>query len=80
MKVKEERILIKDLPIITTLGHIGMNVSKTYKIMVAIHEGRTDDAFNLANEILEANDAIIEEQIDKEELMKLINKDRLKKN
>ena len=78
--MKQDSILIKDLPIITRLENVCMNVSRAHKIMAAIAAGKHWEAFDIAQEILNDNDAIIEQQIDKEEVMNIINEDKLKFN
>jgi hypothetical protein len=71
-------IRVKDIPLTTTVGEIATNISKAYKIMTAIHEGRNADAFNLANEILNSNDEIIEREISKETLSQLMRNSQKK--
>lgn len=66
-------IRVQDIPLTVTLGEISTNVVKANKIMIAITEGRTEDAFNLANEILNANDAIAKREIDEETVRRLMN-------
>ena len=68
-----EKILIRDIPVVVTLGNLCKNVSLAHKIMVAIIEKREMDAFDIAKEILNNNDALIEANIDKEALTELIN-------
>ena len=72
-KKGEEKILIREIPIIVTLGDLCLNVSMAYDIMVAIHEGRTDEAFNLANDLLNRNDQLAEAQAPKEKVKRLLN-------
>ena len=77
---KEQRIRIKDIPLTATMGELALNVSKAYKVMEAISEGRTQDAFDIAREILNDNDAIIERQVDKATVMEMINGDIARRN
>ncbi|MGV8092508.1 MAG: hypothetical protein AB2L24_11670 [Mangrovibacterium sp.] len=72
METQLNFIRVKDIPLDVTLGDLSANISKAYKIMAAIHEGRTVDAFNLANEILKANDAIVEQRVDKDVTRRLM--------
>lgn len=73
--MEDEKILIKDIPLLVTLGELGVNIQKAHKIMIAITERRYHDAFNIASEILNENDAIIESQVNKDEIMKILNRE-----
>lgn len=76
----EVQIDIRDTPLSISLGNVCQNVSWAYRIMEAIHEGRYDEAFEIANKIFKLNDAIIDEQVDRDEVLKIIDQDRLSKN
>ena len=73
--MKEETIKIVDIPCTVTLGFLCDNIIAANKVMIAISERRYEDAICLASEILNANDAIIESNYDKEAIMALIRKD-----
>ena len=68
-----EKILIRDIPVVITLGDLCKNVSMAYKIMVAVIEGKTLDAHSIAKEILSNNDALIEANIDIEAVKELMD-------
>ena len=68
-----DKILISELPIMAVLGDLYKNLSLAHKITIAIAEKRFNDAFNMANEIFDNNDAIIEANIDTEALTEIIN-------
>ena len=76
----EDSIRVKDIPIIVRLEDLCENVGKAFRIMELIRDGKHFEAFDIAVDILKANDAIIEQQVNKEEVMKIINKDKLKLN
>ena len=76
----EDGIKIKDLPIIVRLEDLCENVGKAFKIMELIRDGKHYEAFDIATELLKYNDALIEGQVDKEAIMEIINKDKLKLN
>ena len=65
--------MIREIPIIVTLGDLSLNVKQAYQIMVAINEGRTNEAFNIANDLLNRNDQLAEAQAPKESVMRLLN-------
>ncbi|MDH6342931.1 ferritin-like protein [Parabacteroides sp. PFB2-12] len=74
MKTEEEiKIRLVDIPLEVTFGEICRNVSNAYKIMQAITEGRTNDAFDLAKTILNENDAIHDRQINKQVVLDMLN-------
>ena len=67
-----DKILIRDIPVVITLGDLCKNVSMAYKIMVAVIEGKALDVNSIAKEILSNNDALIEANIDTEALKELL--------
>jgi|GEM_PF-4833795 len=76
----EQKIKIKDIPGTITLGELATNVQKAHRITKALAEGRYDDALSLTNELFIDNDAIIERNFDKAEIMKIITAENLKRN
>ena len=66
---------IRDIPLIVTMGDLCLNVSMAFKIMNLIVEGKTDDAFWIASEILKNNSCIMDSQTDKEAIQKLLDKE-----
>ncbi|MGV8139478.1 MAG: hypothetical protein AB2L20_30140 [Mangrovibacterium sp.] len=69
-----ELIRIKDIPVDCRLEEVVLNMSKAFKIMKAIHAGRYNEAFDLAEEIVTANDLIIDQRIGREKLKEILNK------
>ena len=73
VRSREECIRIKDIPLSVTMSELCQNVSWSYKIMQLIAGKRYNEAFDLANTILNHNNAIVSKQVDTEAVMKLIN-------
>lgn len=69
-----DEIKLQDIPLMITLGELCGNVSKAYQIMEFILKGEYSCAFDTACQLLIANDALMEQQVNKSEIQKLINK------
>jgi len=69
----QEKILINDIPLTATHGELCQICSWAHKIMQSIAAKDDTKAFYLAKDILEHTDAIIERQVDKEAIMRLID-------
>lgn len=69
-----DEIRLQDIPLTITLGELCGNVSKAYQIMEFVLKGEYSCAFDIACQLLTVNDALIEQQVNKFEIQKLINK------
>ena len=69
-----EKILIREIPVVVELGDLCKNASLAHKIMIAIHEERSGEVFAMAEDIFNNNDTLIEANIDTETLRRLIDK------
>ncbi len=70
---ESDKILVKDLPVLVTLGDLCLTCSKVYKVMTAIANNDYNNAFNIAKEVFEYNDKIISDAYDKDKVLKLID-------
>ena len=68
------KISPREIPIIVKLGDLCKIGSLAHKAMVAIHEGRSNDAFNIIKEMFDINDSIIEASVDREMLSQFMEK------
>lgn len=70
--MEEDRILIRQIPIVVQLGDLTNNVRKSFIVMEHIYNHEYDKAFEVAREILNDNDALIDSKVNKQEIMKYL--------
>lgn len=70
--MEEDKILIRQIPIVVQLGDLTNNVKKSFMVIDIFHNHEYDKAFEVAREILNDNDALIDAKVSKQEIMKYL--------
>lgn len=76
----KKEILIREIPCEIKLKELANNVTMSYRVMELIHEGKLEEAFEAARQILNFNNSIIERNVDVKEVMNILEKDKYKYN
>jgi len=77
MNIRKEppKIRLRDIPLVVTMGDLCENVSRLFEIMKLINKGRANDAFWIADDLIKKNSALIDEQIDREAVQKILDRE-----